>query len=80
MGKIFKEYIRPIADGFSAGLNNGWYNTGKPHKFGGFDITISGNIVLIPESYKMFSISEIGGNSFSGVKHLLLLERKNHLK
>ena len=63
---ILKEYIRPIADGFSAGLNNGWYNTGKPHKFGGFDITIAGNIVLIPESYKIFSISEIGGNSFSG--------------
>mgnify|MGYP001412768530 CR=1 FL=1 len=58
---ILKEYIRPIADGFSAGLNNGWYNTAKPHKFGGFDITIAGNIVLIPESYKMFSISEIGG-------------------
>ena len=63
---ILKEYIRPIADGFSAGLNNGWYNTAKPHKFGGFDITISGNIVLIPESYKIFSISEIGGSSFSG--------------
>ena len=63
---ILKEYIRPIADGFSAGLNNGWYNTAKPHKFGGFDVTIAGNIVLIPESYKMFSISEIGGNSFSG--------------
>ena len=63
---ILKEYIRPIADGFSAGLNNGWYNTAKPHKFGGFDITISGNIVLIPESYKTFSISEIGGSSFSG--------------
>ena len=63
---ILKEYIRPIADGFSAGLNNGWYNTAKPHKFGGFDITIAGNIVLIPESYKIFSISEIGGNSFNG--------------
>ena len=63
---ILKEYVRPIADGFSAGLNNGWYNTAKPHKFGGFDITISGNIVLIPESYKIFSISEIGGSSFSG--------------
>tara|TARA_Y100001978_G_scaffold202928_1_gene225786 strand:- start:2717 stop:3646 length:930 start_codon:yes stop_codon:yes gene_type:complete len=63
---ILKEYIRPIADGFSAGLNNGWYNTAKPHKFGGFDITIASNIVLIPESYRMFSISEIGGNSFSG--------------
>ena len=63
---ILKEYVRPIADGFSAGLNNGWYNTAKPHKIGGFDITISGNIVLIPESYKIFSISEIGGSSFSG--------------
>ena len=63
---ILKEYIRPIADGFSAGLNNGWYNTAKPHKFGGFDITIAGNIVLIPESFKTFSISEIGGSSFSG--------------
>ena len=63
---ILKEYIRPIADGFSAGLNNGWYNTAKPHKFGGFDFTIAGNIVLIPESFKTFSISEIGGSSFSG--------------
>lgn len=63
---ILKEYIKPIADGFAAGLNNGWYNTAKPHKFGGFDITIAGNIVLIPESYKTFSISEIGGSSFSG--------------
>ena len=63
---ILKEYIKPLSNGIAAGLSNGWFNTAKPHKFGGFDFTITGNIVLIPKEVKTFNINDVGGGTFSG--------------
>ena len=37
--KVIEAYFTPMAKSFGAGLNNGWYNTAKPHSLGGFDIT-----------------------------------------
>ena len=63
---LIKAYIGPLVNSLGAALNNGWYNTAKPHSLGGFDITITANIVMIATSAKTFNISKSNGNTFSG--------------
>ena len=63
---LIEAYVSPLGYSLGAALNNGWYNTAKPHKLGGFDVTITANIVMIPEESNSFNISESNGNSFSG--------------
>ena len=52
-----------MAESFGSGLNNGWYNTAKPHSLGGFDLTFTLNTVIIPNAAESFKI----GNEFGGV-------------
>jgi hypothetical protein len=64
--KLFGAYISPYANGIGAGLSAGWYNTAKPHKLGGFDITITLNTAIIPSADKSFNPASLGlgeGNS-----------------
>jgi hypothetical protein len=61
--KYLKAYISPFADAFGAGLNGGWYNTAKPHKFGGFDITTGVSVGIVPTSAETFDVSKIGLSS-----------------
>jgi len=61
--KLLEAYFTPIAESYAAGLNNGWYNTAKPHSLGGFDVTLTLNTVLIPNTAETFEI----GNNFGGV-------------
>jgi hypothetical protein len=61
--KYLQEYITPFADAFGAGLNGGWYNTAKPHKFGGFDITAGISVGIVPSSKETFDVSKIGLSS-----------------
>ena len=63
---LIEAYVSPLGYSLGAALNNGWYNTAKPHKLGGFDVTITANIVMIPQESKSFNISESNGNTFSG--------------
>ena len=49
---------------FGSSLNNGWYNTAKPHSLGGFDLTVTFNTVIIPDEVKLFNIQEAGGSIF----------------
>ena len=50
-----------------AGINNGWYNTAKPHKLGGFDVTVTANLVLINNDVKSFPVESIeSGNALQG--------------
>ena len=63
---LIEAYVSPLGYSLGAALNNGWYNTAKPHKLGGFDVTITANIVMIPEESKSFNISESNGGTFSG--------------
>jgi hypothetical protein len=58
--KLLQAYVSPWANAFGAGLNGGWYNTAKPHKFGGFDITTNFNIGMVPSSAKTFDVTKIG--------------------
>jgi hypothetical protein len=61
--KFTQAYISPWANAFGAGLNGSWYNTAKPHKFGGFDITTSINVGIVPSSAETFELSSIGLSS-----------------
>ena len=63
--KVLEGYITPYANAFGSSLNGGWYNTGKPHKLGGFDITLTVSTTLIPEDAKTFDISELGLNTLT---------------
>lgn len=57
--KYLQAYISPYANAFGAGLNGGWYNTAKPHKLGGFDITINTSAAFVPTSAETFDVSKI---------------------
>ena len=48
--KLIEAYFTPMTESFGSGLNSGWYNTAKPHSLGGFDLTFTTNIVIIPSS------------------------------
>ena len=61
--KFLQAYITPYANAFGAGLNGGWYNTAKPHKFGGFDITLSASAGVVPTSAETFDVTKIGLSS-----------------
>jgi len=39
---LLKGYAAPVLKAFGTTLNQGWYNTGKPHKIAGIDLTITG--------------------------------------
>ena len=61
--KFLKAYMEPWTNAFGAGLNGGWYNTAKPHKPLGFDITTSFNVGVVPSSATEFDLSRIGLSS-----------------
>jgi len=58
--KILNAYVSPFANGMGSSLSGGWYNTAKPHKLGGFDVTITANVVIIPSSDKTFDLATLG--------------------
>ncbi len=57
---LFKEYLTPYANAFGANLNGGWYNTAKPHKLGGFDVTVTVNTAWAPPSHKTMDLAQLG--------------------
>lgn len=58
--KFLQSYISPYANAFGAGLSGGWYNTARPHKLLGFDITVSVNAGIVPSSENTFDVKKIG--------------------
>jgi len=63
--QLLEAYFTPMAKSFGSSLNNGWYNTAKPHSLGGFDLTFTLNTVIIPNTAKTFNIEDAGGNIFT---------------
>ncbi|KAB2867608.1 MAG: hypothetical protein F9K37_12105, partial [Bacteroidales bacterium] len=57
--KLANAYLEPFGKGFGASLNNGWYNTAKPHKLLGFDLTFTAAISVPPSSQKTFDVSKL---------------------
>jgi len=64
--KIIEAYVSPWANAFGAGLNGSWYNTAKPHKFGGFDITAALNVGIVPQSAGTYNVSDLKLTTLSG--------------
>jgi hypothetical protein len=64
--KIMQAYFSPWANAFGAGMNGSWYNTAKPHKLGGFDITAAVNVGFVPESAGTFDVGKLGLTTLSG--------------
>jgi hypothetical protein len=64
--KILEAYITPWANAFGASLNGSWYNTAKPHKFSGFDITAGVNFGYVPSTATTFDVTRIGLTTFTG--------------
>lgn len=61
--KFIQAYITPWANAFGAGLNGSWYNSAKPHKLGGFDVTLGFNVGMAPSSDETFDLSSLGLSS-----------------
>ncbi len=58
--KLIGGFIAPAIKAFSLGVNQGWYNTAKPHKIAGFDLTFSGSLVTVPSSDRLFDTNALG--------------------
>ncbi len=58
--KLFKAYIRPYTNALGTDLSNGWYNTAKPHKTLGFDVTFTLNTTFVPNTDKTFNPENLG--------------------
>ena len=62
--QYFEEFLTPGINSLGVGLAGGWYNTAKPHKIAGLDITGSINIATIPDAEKMFNFNEQNFSQF----------------
>lgn len=58
-GLYLEKWTAPMSNMLGASLNNGWYNTGEPHKLGGFDLTLTFSGSLAPASSKTFNFNEL---------------------
>lgn len=56
---LFKEYIRPFAEGFGADLNTGWISRSRPNNVLQLDIMLRTGVAFVPSSSRTFSIEEI---------------------
>ncbi len=54
LNQYMGNYMNPLLKGIGHGFNNGWYNTARPHKSFGFDLTISANAAFVPVSDQSF--------------------------
>ena len=58
--KLFEAYLSPYLNAFGASMTGGWYNTAKPHKLGGVDLTITFNTAIVPKDIRTFDIDALG--------------------
>jgi hypothetical protein len=58
--KLVGAYVSPLMKSVSSGLNQGWYNTAKPHKTAGVDLTLSMNLMTIPADQLFYNVPSLG--------------------
>jgi hypothetical protein len=63
--KMASLQLTPLGNSFAAGLGGGWYNTAKPHKLLGFDLTVSLNLATIPDADKVYDFASQGFQALS---------------
>lgn len=54
---LMEGYLGPVLNGVGYGLNQGWYNTAKPHKTLGFDVTVTLSVITVPTSERDFQVN-----------------------
>ena len=59
--KLLEAYLNPAMNGIASGLNQGWYNSAEAHKVAGFDLTFTGNIMMIPSDQIWFTPNDVLG-------------------
>lgn len=52
---LTENYLNPAMKGLMHSINGGWFTTGKVHQKFGFDLTISANASLVPNSAQFFN-------------------------
>ncbi|MBT1702768.1 DUF6588 family protein [Chryseosolibacter indicus] len=57
--KLVSAYAAPLMKSVSSGLNQGWYNTAKPHKVAGIDITVTANLMNIPKKEMFYNVADL---------------------
>lgn len=58
--KLIGAYVSPFMKSMSLSLNQGWYNTAKPHKIAGVDLTITVNAMSIPDDELLYQPAKLG--------------------
>jgi hypothetical protein len=58
--KLITAYTDPFMKTLSLSLNQGWYNTAKPHKIAGVDLTITVNAMYVPKDQMVFKPASLG--------------------
>lgn len=58
--KLIGAYVSPFMKSVSSGLNQGWYNTAKPHKVAGFDLTVTVSAMAIPTDELFYEPGKLG--------------------
>lgn len=57
---LLESYVAPFGKAIGADLGSGWYNTAKPHKKLGFDLTFTASIATVPVADESFLINDAG--------------------
>lgn len=55
---LLGHYLKPAVKGFGYDINAGWFNTAKPHKTLGFDLTVMGHAALVPNKDVTFTFND----------------------
>jgi len=59
---ILQEYLKPYANILGSDLNAGWYNTARPHKLGGLDVTATVSWAKAPTSTLSYDLGALNLN------------------
>jgi len=59
---ILQEYLKPYANILGSDLNAGWYNTARPHKLGGLDVTATVSWAKAPASVLSYDLGTLDLN------------------
>jgi hypothetical protein len=54
--KLVEGYMTPAMNAIGMGLNQGWYNTAKPHKTLGVDLTVTTSLMYFPTSDQTYFV------------------------
>lgn len=63
--KLSEGYITPFMKAFGYGMNQGWYNTAKPHAVPGFDLTITVSPIYVPDADRFYSVDNTQLNNIT---------------